>query len=120
MIEKGSTSYGVNKAGFVLHSTIHEARRDINTIVHIHSGLAAGVVASLKSGLMPVSQEAFIVNEVTYHDYAGILVDEPMRARIVADLGRTSKIMALRNHGVVVCGSTLEEAVKPIFRSPQR
>lgn len=110
MIDKGSTTYGVNRAGFTLHSAIHDGRKDINAIIHIHSGLAAGL-ATLKSGLLPISQEALIINQIGYHDYAGILVDAPMRAKIVEDLGPTNKILALRNHGVVVCGSTMEEAV---------
>ena len=100
----------MNRAGFTLHSAIHDARKDINAVIHIHSGLAAGL-ATLKSGLLPISQEALIVNQIGYHDYAGILVDEPMRARIVEDLGPNNKILALRNHGVVACGATMEEAV---------
>lgn len=94
----------------MLHSAIHAARSDINAVIHIHTGLAAGL-ASLMSGFLPISQEALIVDQIGYHDYAGILVDEPMRARIAEDLGPQNKILALRNHGVVACGSTMEEAV---------
>ncbi len=57
---------------------------------------------------MPISQEAIICGKVAYHDYAGILVDEPMRKKIVNDLGQ-SKIMILRNHGAAFCGSSIEE-----------
>lgn len=110
MIDRGSTTYGVNKAGFVLHSAIHEARQDINAIIHIHTGLAVSL-ATLKCGMLPISQEALCILPISYHDYGGILVDEPMRARLVQDLGRKNKILALRNHGVAICGSTIEEAV---------
>jgi ribulose-5-phosphate 4-epimerase/fuculose-1-phosphate aldolase len=47
VVDAGSTSYGVNKAGFVLHSTIHDARPDINAIVHVHTALA-GAISALK------------------------------------------------------------------------
>lgn len=109
MIERGSTTYGLNKAGFVLHSVIHNARPDLNAIIHLHTGLAAGLSA-LKAGLLPVSQEALIIGNVSYHDYAGILVDDAMKERIRKDLGDKNRIMILRNHGVVFCGRNIEEA----------
>lgn len=108
MIERGTTTYGVNRAGFTLHSTIHGARKDINAVIHLHTGIAAGLSA-LKCGFLPISQEALICGKVGYHDYAGILVDEAMKEKIVKDLG-SYKILILRNHGVAFCGSTLEEA----------
>jgi adducin len=110
VIEGGSTTFGVNKAGFVLHSAIHTARPDINACVHVHTAEAAGLSA-LKCGLLPISQEATICGDVGYHDYDGILIDEKVKQRIVNDLGDKKKILILKNHGVVVCGSTLEEAV---------
>lgn len=108
VIERGSTTYGVNKAGFTLHSTIHNARNDVNAVIHLHTGVAAGLSA-LKFGFLPISQEALICGNVGYHDYAGILVDDKMRERIKNDLGQ-NKILILRNHGVVFCGKTIEEA----------
>lgn len=59
---------------------------------------------------MPISQEALICNQVSYHDYGGILVDDEMRVKIIKDLGPRNKIFVLRNHGLAVCGSSLEEA----------
>ena len=110
VIEQGSTTFGLNKAGFTLHSAIHEARPDINAIMHVHTSVGAGLSA-LKCGLLPISQEALIcTNTVSYHDYAGILVDEPMQQQIVNDLGRKNKILILRNHGIVFCGQQIEEA----------
>ena len=75
----------------------------------VHTGVAAGI-STLKCGFLPISQEALLCGRVSYHDYEGILVDEPMRARIKQDLGPKNKIMILRNHGVVFCGNTVEEA----------
>jgi len=31
------TFLGLNKAGFILHSTIHQCRPDLNCIIHVHS-----------------------------------------------------------------------------------
>jgi adducin len=109
VVDRGSTTYGLNKAGFVLHSVIHKARPEVNAIIHIHTGLAAGL-SVLKHGLLPISQEALICGNASYHDYGGILIDEGMKEKIRADLGPKNKILILRNHGVAVCGRTLEEA----------
>ncbi len=36
-MEEGTTNFGVNKAGFMLHSAIHAARPDIKCVVHLHT-----------------------------------------------------------------------------------
>ncbi len=91
-----------------MHSAIHKARKDINYVIHVHTKPAAAI-SSLKSGLLPISQEALICGNISYHNYTGILVDEKTKKQLVEDLGPTNKIMILRNHGVVVCGETVEE-----------
>jgi adducin len=108
VIEKGSTKYGLLKSGFLLHSCIHEGRRDVNAIIHIHTGLAAGLSA-LKCGLLPISQNAMLCGEVGYHGFRGILMNEAMREHILRDQGDKHKILVLRNHGVAVCGEAIEE-----------
>jgi adducin len=50
-----------------------------------------------------------ICGDVSYHNYGGIVIDEEMKAQIAKDLGPNNFIMILRNHGVVVCGRTIEE-----------
>ena len=109
MIDSGTTKYGINKAGFMLHSAIHKARRDVNFIIHVHSKPAAAI-SSLKAGLLPISQEALICGEISYHNYTGIIIDDKSKKQLVEDLGPKNKIMILRNHGVVICGETVEEA----------
>ena len=36
LIDGGSTHFGVNIAGFILHSAIHSARPDAKCVVHVH------------------------------------------------------------------------------------
>ncbi len=36
VVESGTTNFGVNVAGFMLHSAIHAARPDIKCILHLH------------------------------------------------------------------------------------
>ncbi|XP_026860013.2 alpha-adducin isoform X2 [Electrophorus electricus] len=109
MIDRGSTNLGVNQAGFTLHSAIYAARPDVKCIVHIHTP-AGAAVSAMKCGLLPLSPEALSLGEVTYHDYHGILVDEEERVLIQKNLGPRSKVLILRNHGLVSVGETVEEA----------
>ncbi|XP_043952447.1 alpha-adducin isoform X4 [Gambusia affinis] len=109
IVDRGSTNLGVNQAGFMLHSAIYAARPDVKTIVHIHTA-AGAAVSAMKCGLLPISPEALSLGEVSYHDYHGILVDDEERGLIQKNLGPKSKVLILRNHGLVSVGETVEEA----------
>ncbi|XP_034457185.1 alpha-adducin isoform X4 [Hippoglossus hippoglossus] len=109
VVDRGSTNLGVNQAGFTLHSSIYAARPDVKCIVHIHTA-AGAAVSAMKCGLLPISPEALSLGEVAYHDYHGILVDKEESELIQRNLGPTSKVLILRNHGLVTVGETVEEA----------
>ncbi|XP_051734441.1 alpha-adducin isoform X11 [Ctenopharyngodon idella] len=109
IVDRGSTNLGVNQAGFTLHSAIYAARPDVKCIVHIHTP-AGAAVSAMKCGLLPISPEALALGEVAYHDYHGILVDEEENVLIQKNLGPKSKVLILRNHGLVSVGETVEEA----------
>ncbi|XP_075786962.1 alpha-adducin isoform X7 [Pelodiscus sinensis] len=109
VVDRGSTNLGVNQAGFTLHSAIYAARPDIKCIVHIHTP-AGAAVSAMKCGLLPISPEALSLGEVAYHDYHGILVDDEEKVLIQKNLGPKSKVLILRNHGLVSVGETIEEA----------
>nr|XP_057910428.1 alpha-adducin isoform X2 [Doryrhamphus excisus] len=109
VVDRGSTNLGINQAGFNLHSAIYASRPDIKCIIHIHTS-AGAAVSAMKCGLLPISPEALSLGEVTYHDYQGILVDDEEIALIQKNLGPKSKVLILRNHGLVTMGETIEEA----------
>ena len=106
---------GYNEAGFVIHGCVHEARPEINCVIHTHT--RAGVaVSAMKCGLLPISQHAQYVEQmVTYHDYEGIALDMDERERMAKDLGKTSKAMILRNHGLLTMGKTVHEAWEMMY-----
>jgi adducin len=37
VVEQGTTNFGINVAGFMLHAAIHAARPDVKCIIHIHT-----------------------------------------------------------------------------------
>ena len=106
---------GVNEAGFVIHSCMHRARPEINCVIHTHT--RAGVaVSAMKCGLLPISQHAMRVQQqCTYHDYEGIALDMSERERMAASLGKRSKVMILRNHGLLTLGATVREAFELMY-----
>ena len=36
-VEEGTTNFGVNVAGFNIHSAIHAARPDLKCVIHLHT-----------------------------------------------------------------------------------
>src|SRR2546425_12834838 len=61
-------NYTFNLAGFVIHGAIHAAKPGIHCVIHTHS-LAGMAVASLKKGVLPMTQTALRFSRITYHDY---------------------------------------------------
>lgn len=108
------TDWGVNLAGFVIHSAIHAARHDVVCALHLHTpdGVA---VSTLEEGLLPLSQTALLVaNDVAYHEYEGVAVNLEERERLVADLGDMN-VMLLRNHGTLTLGASVAEAFTTMY-----
>lgn len=114
VVEQGSTTYAVNKPAFSLHSAIFKARPDIRCIIHVRTNIVTAI-SSMKCGLLPISQEAILCGNISYHEYKGILAEDDIRKLLAEDLGPINKIMFLRNHGLVACGETIEEASYYLF-----
>jgi ribulose-5-phosphate 4-epimerase/fuculose-1-phosphate aldolase len=106
--------YGVNRAGFVIHSAIHRARADAHCVIHTHTP-AGMAVSAMKCGLLSMTQTAMRFAKVAYHDYEGVAVSLDEQSRIVADLG-DADLMILRNHGLLVVGPTVPQAFSNIYR----
>jgi len=106
--------FPVNPAGFVIHSAVHEARADVQCVIHTHT--RAGVaVAAQKKGLLPISQQStFVLGSLAYHGYEGVAFREDEKPRLVADMGGANFLM-LRNHGLLTCGATIADAFLSMY-----
>ncbi len=103
------SQFGVNRAGFVIHSAIHSARKDITCALHTHTP-AGMAVSALKCGLLPLSMSAIrFYNRIAYHDYEGVTLDTEERERSADHLGN-HYAMILRNHGLLTLGRNIGEA----------
>lgn len=103
------TPYGVNRAGFVIHSAIHAARPDAHCIVHTHD--RHGLAVACKAGGLAADNfyAAFLDGRVAYHDFEGVTTSTAEQPRLVASLG-TKPVMILRNHGLLVAQASVASA----------
>lgn len=108
------TDYGVNRAGYVIHSAIHAARPEVACVIHTHAW-ASMAVSALECGLLPITQTAMRFLKVAYHEYQGVVLDAAEKASLIADLG-TSEALILRNHGAITVGRTVGEAFNWMHR----
>ena len=106
--------YGINRAGYVIHGAIHEAKHELACVIHTHSwpGMA---VSALKCGLLPMTQTAMRFCKIGYHDYCGVVLDTSERDSLIADLGDNNALI-LRNHGLLTVGRTIPEAFNAMHR----
>lgn len=110
----GAYDYGINRAGYVIHSAVHAARPEVDCVIHTHSW-ASMAVSSLECGLLPITQTAMRFLKIGYHDYQGVVLDTAEQASLVADLG-DGEALILRNHGAMTVGRTVGEAFNWMHR----
>jgi ribulose-5-phosphate 4-epimerase/fuculose-1-phosphate aldolase len=115
IIQKPDFDYGVNRAGFVIHSAIHRARPDAHCVIHTHTPVGMAV-SSMQCGFLPMTQTAMRFARVAYHTYEGVAVNLEEQQRLVADLG-DADLMVLRNHGLLVVAPTIPQAFSNIYRA---
>ncbi|GGH65236.1 class II aldolase [Comamonas phosphati] len=106
--------FPVNPAGFVIHSAVHEAREDVQCVIHTHT--RAGVaVSAQKNGVLPISQQStFVLASLAYHDYEGVAFRPDEKPRLQADMG-TANFLMLRNHGLLACGPSIADAFLAMY-----
>jgi ribulose-5-phosphate 4-epimerase/fuculose-1-phosphate aldolase len=108
------SKWPVNRAGFVIHSAIHEHVGRAHCVMHTHTttGMA---VACLKEGLSPTNfYAAQLHGQVAYHDFEGITVDEGEKVRLLESIGSRQAVI-LRNHGLLAWGPSVPEAFMTLW-----
>lgn len=60
VVDQGSTNLGVNKAGILLHSSIHGARKDARAVLHLHQEdvVAVSFITFTRQGFFVFSSRA--------------------------------------------------------------
>lgn len=63
----------------------------------------------MKCGFLPVSQEAVLVGNVSYHDFYGVLVDKAERETIIKNLGNNN--VCIHVYIAIGCGTLFNKPV---------
>ena len=109
-----SSNKGFNSAGFTIHSACYIARENIMAVVHLHTKSSIAV-ASVKGGLIPLSQQSlYVVNDLAYHDYEGPATDLEERESIKSNLCKKNNLL-LRNHRLLSVGRSVSEAFRNAY-----
>jgi ribulose-5-phosphate 4-epimerase/fuculose-1-phosphate aldolase len=110
----GNVVYGsshVNRAAFVLHSAIHQARPDVVAAAHAHSPYGKSF-SSLGIPLAPITQDAcaFYDDHVVIAEQGGAVVFEAEAGKEFAAKFPSGKAAIHQNHGLFTVGETVDEA----------
>jgi L-fuculose-phosphate aldolase len=94
-----------------IHSEIFKARPDINCVIHTHPTYTIALSATGRP-LKCYSQPGALFYDAlgTYDDTINLIRTHAMGAGVARALGRGRGVL-LKNHGVVVTGATIAEAV---------
>ncbi len=110
----GDVVYGskpVNRAAFVIHAAVHQARPDIVAAAHSHS-VYGKAFSSLGIPLDPITQDACIFYEdhTVITAQGGAVVFEVEAGRELAANFPTGKAAIHQNHGLFTVGESVDEA----------
>jgi ribulose-5-phosphate 4-epimerase/fuculose-1-phosphate aldolase len=100
----------INAAGFYIHSAIHKARPEIESIGHCHS--TYGKAWSAFGRPVDITNQdscMFYDNQAVYKSFGGIVLAAEEGARIAAALGPKNRCGILQNHGLLTLGDTPDE-----------
>ena len=100
----------VNRAAFVIHSAIHEARPDVVSAAHAHS-VFGKAFSSLHTPLLPLTQDAcvFFEDHDVITEGGGEVVFDAEAGRVLASKLR-GKAAIHSNHGLFAVGGSVDEA----------
>ena len=113
--------HAINRAGFVLHSAVHEQHPDIVAMCHAHTVYGVAF-ASLGKKLEPITQDAavFFEDHVVIGDDAGQVSVEVEAGHRIANAFRGVKAAIHQNHGLITASRHSIEAAAFWFIALER
>ncbi len=102
----------VNTAAFMIHSSIHAAKPDINAVAHAHSKF--GKAWSTQGRLLePTTQDACLFFEAhsVFADFSGVVHEQSEGEAIVQAMDEGDLAVILQNHGLLTVGKDVDSAV---------
>ena len=100
----------VNIAGYYIHRNIHLSKYEPEAILHTHSENAVAISCLKKGFLTNLNQSSMrFHNAVEYADYNTMAINQAEGKKFSNLLKLETRLIILRNHGVIILGKTIEE-----------
>ena len=94
-----------------IHTEIFKARQEVQSVIHTHPFYAT-VLGTTGEGLLPLTHEGVLfIQGVPYYDDTPELITTKEGALPIARRLGDKRALFIKNHGVVVVGRSLQEAV---------
>lgn len=105
----------VEDTAFYIHAPVHAARPDIACVMHTHMPYATALSMLEVPELLMASQNAIgFAGLVAHCNYLGFALDSGEGRRMATALG-DKPVLLLRNHGVVVTGTSVADAFNALY-----
>jgi ribulose-5-phosphate 4-epimerase/fuculose-1-phosphate aldolase len=119
LIDADGRSLGGDQAihtAFYIHARIHLASPSARCVLHAHPPNATAIACLEGGRLLACHQNAlrFVGRVAYYDDYRGLVLDSGEGDRIAASLADKS-VLFLKNHGVIVTGPTVADALDDLY-----
>lgn len=100
----------VNKAGYYIHKHLHNSKFKPRYILHTHSENAVAI-SCLKNGLNTKLNQSSMrfFNAVETFKYNGMVIDDKEGKKLADLLKKTTRLIILENHGIIIIAPTIEE-----------
>ncbi|CCG26036.1 hypothetical protein CORT_0C06640 [Candida orthopsilosis Co 90-125] len=100
----------INAAGFAIHSSLHQARPDVNAACHTHS-VHGKAYSTFGKPLEMINQDVcvFYNNQAVYEKFGGVALEKD-EGKAIAEAAGDVRCVILQNHGLLTMGSTIDEA----------
>lgn len=98
-----------------IHIEIYRSRPDVACVIHTHPVYATAFSGSGRRVPAVNNEAAFFALHTVYFDLTTDLIVTPEQGRSLAEKLAGNKEIFLKNHGIVVAGSSIEEATVRAF-----
>jgi len=106
----------LNQSTWAIHAPIHRLRPDMACALHVHAphSTALASIEGWRLNERGGQNASHVFDDVGYFDYEGVVTDADEGERMAEALG-DRRVLFLLNHGVLVLGETIENAILHLY-----
>lgn len=107
----------LNVSAWAIHHPIHEARPDVECVLHVHAPYSTALcsIDGWRFNERGSQNAAVFYDNVAYFGYEGIVTEEDEGERMVEALG-DKRVLFMANHGILVVADSIEKAMLFVYQ----